>query len=377
MSTAMCRRRRPARTKPSAHAETAEISAPGSPGSSSLGIGGAVALTVAASVVAWLFLDRVASVQRRVNEGSVPEMVAAFGVAQHAGNLVAAAPRLTTAADPRRSSPPPPTVSTTLIEALAGRTRRAAAGGRRLRRPSRTRPHPRGHPFVQHRGDRGIGMTELFPLARTERRAARRAGGAARHAWMNWWCRQSTTSCSTPSPATIPWAQPPARRAPSTFRSGNWAVIAALPTCRRTAASPPSSWRARSIFQDASSIEPLRERFESAAGPHRAQPGGAGGVAAARRSGADLRPAAGAGTGGRRERFRPAHARTPARAGASASLLARNRDLTVELVAEVDELVDTAHGRTRAGDAGIDAGDSGCPHPAAADQRRSAWSAPC
>ena len=67
-------------------------------GQFSLGIGGAVALTVAASLVGWFFFDRVASVQRRVNEGSVPEMVAAFGVAQSASNLVAAAPRLTTAA---------------------------------------------------------------------------------------------------------------------------------------------------------------------------------------------------------------------------------------------------------------------------------------
>ena len=63
-----------------------------------LGIGGAVALTFAASLVGWFSFDRVANVQRRVNEGSVPEMVAAFGVAQYASNLVAAAPRLTTAA---------------------------------------------------------------------------------------------------------------------------------------------------------------------------------------------------------------------------------------------------------------------------------------
>ena len=53
---------------------------------------------MAASLVGWFFFDRVASVQRRVNAGSVPEMVAAFGVAQSASNLVAAAPRLTTAA---------------------------------------------------------------------------------------------------------------------------------------------------------------------------------------------------------------------------------------------------------------------------------------
>ena len=62
-----------------------------------VGIGGAVALTVAASLVGWFSFSRVAEVQSRVNEGSVPEMGAAFGIAQHSSALVAAAPRLTSA----------------------------------------------------------------------------------------------------------------------------------------------------------------------------------------------------------------------------------------------------------------------------------------
>ena len=65
-----------------------------------LGIGGAVALTVAASLVGWFSFNRVGEVQSRVNESSVPEVVAAFEVAQHSGTLVAAAPRLTTATTP-------------------------------------------------------------------------------------------------------------------------------------------------------------------------------------------------------------------------------------------------------------------------------------
>ena len=63
-----------------------------------LGIGGAVALTMVASLVGWLSFNRVGDVQSRVNEGSVPEIAAAFGVAQQSGTLVAAAPRLTAAA---------------------------------------------------------------------------------------------------------------------------------------------------------------------------------------------------------------------------------------------------------------------------------------
>ncbi len=65
-----------------------------------LGIGCAVALTVIASLVGWFSFDRVGDLQSRVNEGSVPEMAAAFGVAQQSGALVAAAPRLTAAATP-------------------------------------------------------------------------------------------------------------------------------------------------------------------------------------------------------------------------------------------------------------------------------------
>ena len=66
-----------------------------------LSIGGAVMLTIAASLVGWFSFNRVGEVQSRVNEGSVPELAAAFEVAQYSGTLVAAAPSLTTAADSR------------------------------------------------------------------------------------------------------------------------------------------------------------------------------------------------------------------------------------------------------------------------------------
>lgn len=63
-----------------------------------LGIGGAVALTMAASLVAWYSFDRVGDAQSVVNERSVPEMAAAFRVARQSSALVAAAPRLTASA---------------------------------------------------------------------------------------------------------------------------------------------------------------------------------------------------------------------------------------------------------------------------------------
>ena len=62
-----------------------------------LGIGGAVVLTIAASLVGLFSFNSVGEAQSRVNEGSVPEMAAAFGVARLGGILVAAGPSLTAA----------------------------------------------------------------------------------------------------------------------------------------------------------------------------------------------------------------------------------------------------------------------------------------
>ena len=65
-----------------------------------LGIGALVALTVAASLVGWFSFSRVGDAQNLVNEGSVPELEAAFRIAEYSGALVAAAPSLTAASTP-------------------------------------------------------------------------------------------------------------------------------------------------------------------------------------------------------------------------------------------------------------------------------------
>ncbi len=54
-------------------------------------------LTIVAGMVGWYSFDRVADAQRRVNEGSVPAIAAAFGIAQQSGALAAAAPKLASA----------------------------------------------------------------------------------------------------------------------------------------------------------------------------------------------------------------------------------------------------------------------------------------
>ena len=61
------------------------------------GIGAVVVLTVAASLVGWYSVNRVGDVQERVNEGSVPAMAVAFRVAQYSGELIAASPRIAAA----------------------------------------------------------------------------------------------------------------------------------------------------------------------------------------------------------------------------------------------------------------------------------------
>ena len=60
-------------------------------------IGGAVLLTMAASLVGWFSFDRVGNAQTQVNDNSIPEMAAAFEVAEYSNALVAAAPRLNSA----------------------------------------------------------------------------------------------------------------------------------------------------------------------------------------------------------------------------------------------------------------------------------------
>ncbi len=61
------------------------------------GIGGALALTMTASLVGWFSFDRVGNAQSQVNERSIPEMAAAFEIAEYSGALIASAPRLTSA----------------------------------------------------------------------------------------------------------------------------------------------------------------------------------------------------------------------------------------------------------------------------------------
>ena len=65
-----------------------------------LALGGAVCLTFAAALVGWFSFDRVGDAQNRVNERSVPDLAAAFDLAQYSSALVADAATLPTSTTP-------------------------------------------------------------------------------------------------------------------------------------------------------------------------------------------------------------------------------------------------------------------------------------
>ncbi len=309
-------------------------------GQFSLGIGGAVALTVAASLVGWFFFDRVASVQRRVNEGSVPELVAAFGVARTAGNLVAVAPRLTTASTPAELAGVASRITETR-DALQGELdalQQAGAGEASI-------ASVRAHTDLLLANIEAIrsGMTELFPL--NERSAALRAELAALRSGLE---ELVVPAIDDQLFYTITGyrtlGEPPAPRAEhlSERELGRYRRLADL----QADGSIASELLASAFnLQDALAIEPLRERFESAAGR-------------IERSLATLEESA------LRAAVAPIFARLTALglskesgfdlraqelrlAGSQRDLLARNRDLAVELVAVIDELVAAANRRTQ------------------------------
>jgi len=309
-------------------------------GQFSLGIGAAVALTVAASLVAWFFFDRVAGLQRRVNEGSVPEMAAAFGVAQFASSLVAAAPRLTTAATPEDFTAVAARITEThdALQAELDALQQAGADAATI---ARVRAH--ADTLLANIEAIEAGMTELYPLHK--RSAALRSELAALRGRME---ELVIPAIDDQLFYTITGyhtlGAPPAPRAEhlSERELGRYRRLADLQADGNIAAQLLAS---AFNLQDASSIEPLRERFESAAGRIERS------LAALEES--PLRAAVVPifarllalgleGESGFDLRTRELRLGERQR-----DLLARNRDLAVELVAAVDELVETAHGHTR------------------------------
>ena len=305
-----------------------------------LGIAGAVLPTLAASVVAWLSLGYVEDVQQRVTGGSVPELAAAFEVAQHAGNLVAASPGLATAPTPEQLG----RVAARIADARGGFEDELVA----LQRAGAS---DAGIESVRIRADALVsnietirrGMTEIFPL--TARSAAQRVELTELQARLEAVVAPALDDqffyTATGYRAL---GVPPAPRAEhlSENELGRYRLLADLDASIGIAFQVlANAFR----VSEASSLEPLRERFESAVGHvERAMAAleaspmlAALTPAVARLSELALDEQSGFAL----------RSRELGLAAEQRELLARNRDLAVELVVAVDELVSTARVRTR------------------------------
>ena len=131
-----------------------------------LAVGGAVVMTIAASLVGWFSFNRVGEVQSRVNEGSVPELAAAFEVAQYGSTLVAAAPSLTTASNPLELALVAGNIDHAFLsfeEQIAVLEESESAGGERVEAIQSN-----AESLVTNINDIKFGMAEVFQL--TERR---------------------------------------------------------------------------------------------------------------------------------------------------------------------------------------------------------------
>ena len=283
-----------------------------------LGITGAVLPTLAASVVAWLSLGHVANVQQQVTDGSVPELAAAFEAAQYTGNLVAASPGLVTAPTPEQLA----RVAAQIADAHGGfeeelvALQRAGAGAAEI-----ARVRTRADALVSNIETIRRGVTELFPL--TARSAAQRS---------------ELTELQSRLEAVVA----PALDDQFFYTVTGYRTLGAPPAPRAERLSEGEVGRYRLLadldasigigFQvladafrvsEASALEPLRERFESAVGRVERALATLEGVSHARGAGPGRRTAVGVGIR-RAERFRSALPRAPDRRGATRAVGAQS-----------------------------------------------------
>ena len=301
-----------------------------------LGIGGAVALTVAASLVGWFSFNRVGEVQSRVNEGSVPEVVASFGVAQYSGALVAAAPRLISAATPEEFD----RVSASIAESHTAFEDQLAvledkdAGEERFRRI-------RAHADTLILNIQAIEgeMSELFGF--TARSAALQTELAELRAGLEDMLVPAIDDQLFYTVTGYRSLDEPPQPRSEHFSGDELVRYRYLAELQADANLATQLLTSAFTLADASTIEPLRERFESTAGRIERSLAALEGsslhdeidplftrlveLGIGEESGFDLIE----------KELRLAERQS--------GLLARNRDIAVDLVAEVDGLVNAAH----------------------------------
>ena len=296
-------------------------------------------LTLAASLVGWFSFDRVGDVQSQVNEGSVPELAAAFGVAQYSGNLVAAAPNLTVAATPEEFAQ----VVLSIDEAYASFEEQMATleqGNAERDRVLR----------IRERAD-----TIIANIVAIESETSGVFDLIAR--------REALQLELTEVRAQLDDALAPAIDDQLFYALTGYSNLTAPPAPREQHLSEEQFVRYRRLAElqadvniatellanaftlpDASLIEPLREALRVHFQPHRQEPLGARGFLLPRRSGAHLRRLFALGSG--EDSVFGVFAAELRIADRQAELLGLNRDLAVELVAEVNGLVGAAQAST-------------------------------
>ena len=300
-----------------------------------LAIGGAVVLTVAASLVGWLSFNRVGEAQDRVSESSVPELVAAFGVAQHSGTLVVAAPRLTTAATPEELAQVASEIAAAhqaLEEELAV-LGQSGGGDERFRRiQANTRTLIDNVHLIRDE------KSEIFKLAESSDALRAELAGLRGHL-------DEVLAPAVDDQLFFTMTGYRSIEDPPAVRS-NYFSEDQLARYRRLAELQTDSSVAAHLLESAFSVsqpphlEPLRERFESSAG--RIERSVASMQVSALRN--EVVPLVtrlidlGIGDQGGFDLLD----RELRLAGSQSDLLTRNRDISIDLVAEVDGLVSTA-----------------------------------
>ncbi len=307
-----------------------------------LGIGSGVVFTIVASLVGWISFDRVGEVQRRVNEGSVPEMAAAFAVAQQSGALVAAAPRLTTAATQGELA----RIASKIAEdRMAFETQLGA-----LARLGGEAPRSRS---LRERGDALIGNIEAIEDSMAERfalsglRLTRRGELSALRGELNRLLIpliDDQLFYAMTGYRTLGAPPDPPRRHFSQIEFSRYRHLAEL----RAGATLAAQLLATAFnVSDAALLEPLRERFEAAARGIERRLSQPGTESLRRRLAPPFARLAELGAGP--DGGFGLRAREIALERRQRDLLTRNRTLAIELVAEAEGLVNVA--RARAGEA--------------------------
>ena len=320
-----------------------------------LGIGGAVALTMAASLVAWYSFDRVGDAQRLVNERSVPEMAAAFRVARQSSALVAAAPRLTSAAtreDFARVRDEIAAERTAFRERLEALTHRGESDGRLRRIRSR------GGTLIANIKAIEASVAERFELIE-QSDALRAELMALQNHLERILVRAIDDQFFFAITGYRTLGEPPVPRR-NHFSEDEFHRYRHLVELQTTATLGTRLLGSAFALSDARLLEPLRERFEASAASAERNLAGLGDAAVVPELESDLAQLFDLGIGAKAG-F-DLRSRELALARRQQELLDRNRDLAAGLVTEVEGMVRTARASaldaTQAADGAIATGQN-------------------